>query len=208
MVIMGPSCVGKTSIITQLMHNQFEIKHRPTLQAMYRRQFQVGATKITLNIEDTGASFAEEFPAMAEVSLQHADGAVLVFSVADTESFEQVSKLKDFILSKRPTMPIVIVGNKADLTRRRPYDEIEAMVCIDWECGYVECSAKKNNNLEAVLREMGNQVTPSVNVINGPSSAKIHSAALLRRLFSRETRTSSLELDQKHGNNNESCKIS
>ena len=78
MVIMGPSCVGKTSIITQLMHKQFEMKHRPTLQAMYRRQFQVGATKITLNIEETGASFA--------------DGAVLVFSVNDRESFEQVER--------------------------------------------------------------------------------------------------------------------
>ena len=32
------------------------------------------------------------------------------------------------------------------------------MVCSDWECaGYVECSAKTNDNLEAMLREMAKQ---------------------------------------------------
>ena len=57
---------------------------------MYRGEFEVGSTKFTLDIEDTSGTFAWDFPAMVEVSLGHADAVLLVFSVGDRESFEQV----------------------------------------------------------------------------------------------------------------------
>ena len=62
---------------------------------MYRGEFEVGSTKFTLDIEDTSGSFAWDFPAMVEVSLGHADAVLLVFSVGDRESFEQVSDVTD-----------------------------------------------------------------------------------------------------------------
>ena len=155
--MMGPSCVGKTSIITQLLDNQYSEQHTPTLQSMHSCEVETGAAQITLTVEDTGGSFIQEFPAMAEVSLQHADGVILVFSVDDEESFEHLSKLKDLISSKHPSLPVVVVGNKTDKTRVLPMEEIEATVCMDWECGYVECSAKAKNNLEGVLRELANK---------------------------------------------------
>ena len=43
----------------------------------------------------------------------------------DTVSFEQVSKHPSI------NIPIIIVGKKTDLARRLPYEEKEAMVCID-----------------------------------------------------------------------------
>ena len=60
---------------------------------MYRGEFEVGSTKFTLDIEDTSGTFAWDFPAMVEVSLGHADAVLLVFSVGDRESFEQVRPL-------------------------------------------------------------------------------------------------------------------
>ena len=93
--MMGPSSVGKTSIITQLLHNQYSEQHTPTLQSMHSCEVETGAAQITLTIEDTGGSFCQEFPAMAEVSLQHAGGAILVFSMDDEASFEYLSKLRD-----------------------------------------------------------------------------------------------------------------
>ena len=62
-----------------------------TVEEMYRGEFEVGSTKFTLDIEDTSGTFAWDFPAMVEVSLGHADAVLLVFSVGDRESFEQVS---------------------------------------------------------------------------------------------------------------------
>ena len=65
--------------------------HRPTLQEMYFGDLVLGGSQITLNIEDTGQNFVQEFPAMADISLKAADGLVLVFSVEDPKTFEEVS---------------------------------------------------------------------------------------------------------------------
>ena len=67
------------------------MQYKPTLQEMYTGEVDLGGLPCVLNIEDTGQNFVHEFPAMADVSLRAADGVVLVFSVADPSSFEEVS---------------------------------------------------------------------------------------------------------------------
>lgn len=52
-------------------------------------------------------------------------------------------------------MPIVIVGNKCELSERfLPIEITEAIAKYDWECGYVECSAKNNTNIIQVFKEL------------------------------------------------------
>ena len=67
------------------------MQYKPTLQEMYTDEVDLGGSPCVLTIEDTGQNFVHEFPAMADVSLRAADGVVLVFSVADPSSFEEVS---------------------------------------------------------------------------------------------------------------------
>ena len=155
---------------------------------------------------------------MAEVSLQRADGAIMVFSVDDEKSFEHLSMLKDLISSKHPSLPIVVVGNKTDKTRVLPMEEIEATVCMDWECGYVECSAKEKNNLEDILRELANQArvfSQATSAACPPRSMKTsekrHSESLFKRLFSRESSRDLLVGNYRKCsslNDKESCKVS
>ena len=156
-LILGASSVGKTSVIKQFLRGQFSSKHQETLQEMYNGELDLGRSNLLLCIEDTGSSFIQDFPAMAEVSLNKSDGVVLVFSVDDPKSFEEVSKLRDFLFSKRPFLPCVIVGNKTDLERMLPAREIEATVCLDWECGYAECSAREGAGVRGVFRELAVQ---------------------------------------------------
>lgn len=52
-------------------------------------------------------------------------------------------------------VPIVIVGNKADITERATPREItETIATMDWECGYVESSAKDNSGIVDVFKEL------------------------------------------------------
>ena len=90
-LLLGPPGVGKTSLISQLLNKRFSAQYKPTLQEMYTGEVDLGGSPCVLNIEDTGQNFVHEFPAMADVSLRAADGVVLVFSVADPSSFEEVS---------------------------------------------------------------------------------------------------------------------
>ena len=76
----------------------------------------------------------------------------MVYSIDSQESFEEVKNIREMILQVKgnETMPpIVVVGNKADLAddKRQVKMELAECECIDWEHGFVECSAKKNHNI-------------------------------------------------------------
>ena len=118
------------------------------------------------------------------------------------------------MFSKYPLLPTVIVGNKVDLERKLPFEEIEATVCLDWECGYAECSALTGSGVEGVFMELLKQARGLLKVAecsapplsssipkDGASSLKRHS--LVRRIFSRENLD---ESPLRH--RRDSCKIS
>ena len=122
---------------------------------MYHGEFDIKGIKLNLDIQDTGGSYVDEFPAMLKCSLASADAVLLVYSVADIDSFDEVSRLRDLVhLQRGEGMPLVVVGNKTDLERQIPREEAEATVLCDWENGYVECCAKDNLNVPAVFRAL------------------------------------------------------
>ena len=48
-------------------------------------------------MQDTGGSYCYEFPSMVGVSLFSADAVVLVFSLADQDSFEELVRLRELV---------------------------------------------------------------------------------------------------------------
>jgi len=155
-LVMGASRVGKTAIISQFLYDQFCPEYKPTVEEMYRGEFDIGAEKkLSLNIEDTSGTFAWDFPAMVEVSLSAADAVLLVFSHDDPESLETVGNLRDLVMKSRgPDMPMVVAGNKTDVDGALEREQTEALITCDWEHAYVGCSAKENFNIGAVWREL------------------------------------------------------
>ena len=177
-LVMGASRVGKTSIISQFLYDQFQSRYKATVEEMYRGEFEVGNVKLSLDIEDTSGTFACDFPAMVEVSLSSADAVLLVFSVGDTESFEHIALLRDMVMKSRgPDMPMVVVGNKTDLERRVDMVETEALVQCDWENGYVECSAKLNKNIQDVFKELLSQVRSQFDFFPSMSNSSSHTSS-------------------------------
>lgn len=63
----------------------------------------------------------EEFSAMREQYMRSGEGFLLVFSVADHASFEELAKFHKQILrvKDRDEFPMLMVGNKADLEHQR-----------------------------------------------------------------------------------------
>jgi Translation initiation factor 2 (IF-2; GTPase) len=52
-------------------------------------------------------------------------------------------------------VPIVVVGNKCELEFKDVRREIaETIALYDWQCGFVECSAKENYNIVQVFKEL------------------------------------------------------
>ena len=145
----------------------------------------------SLSIEDTGGNYCQNFPAMFEISIREADVVLLVYSVAESESVEYISGLRETILSKRPDMPIVIVANKTeDMMEGNGLSlkEMEAIACLDWEVGYTECSARLDQNIQEVFRQAVVQagVVPRIVSLLDPSSTK---SSLFKRFMFRNKNT-------------------
>ena len=131
-------------------------------------------------------------------------GFVLVYSVNDEESFEEVSQLREAILSSRSSedaddvVPIVIVGNKTDCLdseRQVPNITAETVVTIDWEHGYAETSAKTGEGVENIFRELLKQSRISTELL---------AAATAKLPWLQTPRKTS---NNKRKNNNNSCII-
>ncbi|CAG2183460.1 unnamed protein product, partial [Oppiella nova] len=116
--------VGKTAIVEQFLYDAFPVHHSATVEQLYRAEYQVrGTGSLTLDILDTSGSY--EFPAMRQLAIKSGDAFILVFSVDDSESYEEVRRLRELILELKSRdnndnhnqipIPICVVGNKNDL---------------------------------------------------------------------------------------------
>ncbi|XP_018904934.2 GTP-binding protein Rhes [Bemisia tabaci] len=153
--MMGGARVGKSSIISQFLYDKFLSRYRETVEELHRGEYELpDGASLTLDILDTSGAY--QFPAMRDLSISTADAFILVYSVDSKESWDQVRDLRQLIVTKRGTrVPIVVVGNKAELHYRAvPKELAETTAEYDWDCGYVECSAKENQNIVQVFKEL------------------------------------------------------
>ncbi|XP_022258718.1 dexamethasone-induced Ras-related protein 1-like [Limulus polyphemus] len=155
LVVMGSSRVGKTAIIKRFLYQSFTAEYKPTVEELLTTEYDVRGAILKLDILDTSGSY--EFPAMRHLAISSGDAFVLVYSIDDADSFEEVRRLRDSVLEIRSSgVPIVVAGNKSDLEEKRSVRKelAETLVCIDWEHGFVESSAKDNINISTIFKEL------------------------------------------------------
>lgn len=156
LVFMGAAGVGKTSLIRRFLNDSFETKHRRTVEEMHSKEYEFSGVKVTVEILDTSGSYS--FPAMRKLSIRNSDAFALVYSIDDAESLETVKNLRDEILEIKEDKltPIVVVGNKSDRNESRQVSsqDVLAMVELDWNNNFLEASAKENEHVAEVFREL------------------------------------------------------
>ncbi|GFS30535.1 dexamethasone-induced Ras-related protein 1 [Trichonephila inaurata madagascariensis] len=160
LVLMGAARVGKTAIVHQFLYDMFPTEYIPTVEELYRGEYDVGNTGLVLDILDTSGSY--EFPAMRKLAVETGDAFILVYAINDEESFEEVGRLKELLMEhKSCNAPIVVVGNKCDLEKQRVVEKVVAdtIVGIDWENRFVEASAKENINIVRIFKEYWSRPT-------------------------------------------------
>uniref|UniRef100_A0A8D0GPY2 RHES protein n=1 Tax=Sphenodon punctatus TaxID=8508 RepID=A0A8D0GPY2_SPHPU len=156
LVFLGEAGVGKTALICRFLQDTFEPKHRRTVEELHSKEYEVGEATIKVEILDTSGSYS--FPAMRKLSIQNSDAFALVYAVDDAESFECIKTLREEILEVKEDKfpPIVVVGNKAEAGGARlvPTEEALSLVELDWNSRFLEASAKENENVMEVFREL------------------------------------------------------
>lgn len=142
-VVVGDGGVGKSALTIQFFQKMFIQDYDPTIEDSYIQHAEVDGQWCVMDVLDTAGQ--EEFSAMREQYMRTGDGYLLVYSVIDRRSFENVKNFYTQVLrvKDRDSYPMLLVGNKIDLIHQRKVTPEEGRLLADqFKVPYIETSAK------------------------------------------------------------------
>lgn len=118
LVVVGAGGVGKSALTIQLIQNHFVDEYDPTIEDSYRKQVVVDGETCLLDILDTAGQ--EEYSAMRDQYMRTGEGFLLVYAINSAKSFEDIGTYREQIkrVKDAEEVPMVLVGNKCDLTAK------------------------------------------------------------------------------------------
>ncbi|XP_030645581.1 GTP-binding protein Rhes [Chanos chanos] len=202
-VVLGAPKVGKTAILRRFFGDGFEDHYEPTSEDFHSKLYHIRGETYQIDILD--ASKERDFPAKRRLSILTGDIFLLVFSVEDRGSFNEVCSLRKEIVSAKTRLakskenaqvPIIICGNKIDLDSQMAVSQSEMYQMLGEESVIFEVSAKNNTNLEEMfgaLAELGGLPTETRPSLHRDISIRSYHALSSRRRSKKETRALALD---------------
>jgi len=173
LVVVGGGGVGKSALTIQFIQSHFVQDYDPTIEDSYRKQCVIDDRVAHLDILDTAGQ--EEFSAMREQYMRTGEGFLLVFSVTDKSSFDEIPRFHTQILrvKDKDEFPMILVGNKSDLENERTVATAEAQeLARKLKITYLESSAKQRINVDAAFHDLVRSIRRSNEVIDQPVKGK------------------------------------
>ncbi|SAM00998.1 hypothetical protein [Absidia glauca] len=158
-IMVGSGGVGKSALTLQYMYGDFVEEYDPTKADSYRKKVVLDGQECQIDILDTAGQ--EEYAAIRDNYYRSGEGFLCVFSVCEQESLEHTQEFRDQILRvlDDETVPFILVGNKVDLAHLRKVSTSEAgALAQEWNCQYVETSAKTRQNVDQVYTMLMRQI--------------------------------------------------
>lgn len=156
LVVVGDGGVGKSALTIQFFQKLFVTDYDPTIEDSYIQHTEVDGQWCILDVLDTAGQ--EEFSAMREQYMRKGDGFLLVYSVTDVQSYENIQNFHTQILrvKDRESYPMLLVANKIDLVHlRKVTEENGREIAAQLKISYLETSAKDPPlNVDAAFHEV------------------------------------------------------
>jgi small GTP-binding protein len=114
---------------------------------------------LLLEILDTAGQ--EEYKALRDNYMRKAHGFLVVYSVVEQKTFEEVGEFHAQILrvKDKDNFPMVFVGNKSDLESERTVHYDEGMnFAKQKEVGFIETSARARRNVDEAFHLLVKEV--------------------------------------------------
>lgn len=134
--VLGSSQVGKTQIINSFATSIYgkSAVFKPTFTECYERNIVLKSQdgticKHELSILDTAGRLRYDFPNVYRQAIQNCEAFVLVFSMDDEESLNELEYMLQDIdtLKKSHNTPVLIIANKADKVVDKNTDQMRRM---------------------------------------------------------------------------------
>jgi GTPase KRas protein len=159
LAVVGAGGVGKSSLTVQFTQNIFIEEYDPTIEDSYRKHIQIDNNIYLLEILDTAGQ--EEYKALRDQYMRLADGFLLIYSIIDIETFQEIDEYYQQILRVKDidNIPMVLVGNKCDLESQREVNKNEAIKYTNKiNIPFIETSAKSRLNIDEIFYKLVRQI--------------------------------------------------
>ena len=177
-LILGDYSVGKTSFLNRYVSNSFLSKTLSTLGVEYvlKNAKMKDGSIVKLQIWDTVGQ--ERFRTITKSFFKGAHAIVLIFSVIDSDSFNNVRKwITQIRDSADKDVILILAGNKNDCEDRK-VDKSEAEeLANEFDIKYFDCSAKTGENINKAFEELIETMVKTVD------KSKVSSAKLTQKVF-------------------------
>jgi len=176
LVFLGDQSVGKTSIITRFMYDNFDRHYQATIGIDFlSKTMYLEDRTVRLQLWDTAGQ--ERFRSLIPSYIRDSSVAVVVYDVSNRASFLNTAKWVEDVRAERGNdVVICLVGNKTDLgndKRQVSTEEGEERASKDGlMC--MECSAKAGYNVKSLFRKLATALPGSadtVSAVNGGMAA-------------------------------------
>ena len=163
-ILIGESGVGKSSIMTKFITNEFKSAYQSTLGIEFKVKEMLIDNEIYARLRIWDTCGQERFRAITRQYFQNAQGVLLVF---DLTSKDTVKKLNDWLndLNQHVTEDCVIfvIGNKLDIkTRDISISEEAKQFANDKKLNYFEVSAKTGSGIANIFEKMTRKIVNNV----------------------------------------------
>lgn len=155
LVFLGDQSVGKTSIITRFMYDKFDTTYQATIGIDFlSKTMYLEDRTVRLQLWDTAGQ--ERFRSLIPSYIRDSSVAVIVYDVANRQSFVNTSKwIEDVRTERGGDVIIVLVGNKTDLVDKRQVSIDEGdSTARDLGVIFIETSAKAGFNIKPLFRRI------------------------------------------------------
>ncbi|KAJ3417083.1 GTP-binding protein [Chytridiales sp. JEL 0842] len=157
--VLGARAVGKSSLVVQFVESHFSETYYPTIENTFTKIIKHKNQEFAAEIIDTAGQ--DEYSILNSRHAIGIHGYVLVYSISSRSSFEMCNVIRDKILNftGMDWVPIVLVGNKADLQGQRQVQEEDGKkIAAEWNAHFVETSAKVGTNVTRIFELMLAQI--------------------------------------------------
>ncbi|XP_032445091.1 ras and EF-hand domain-containing protein isoform X2 [Xiphophorus hellerii] len=154
-VLVGNSSVGKTSLLRSFCEGRFHPSTTATVGIDYSvKTLTLDNMQIAMQLWDTAGQ--ERFRSMTKQFFRKADGVVLMYDVTVAESFTAV---RPWLLNVQEAagegIPILLLGNKMDMTREREVPSKDAeQLAFENKVMFFEVSAYTGKNVTESLTHL------------------------------------------------------
>jgi small GTP-binding protein len=162
-VCLGPGRVGKTSLLKRFINGSYSDTYTETIDDLYTQEYDIQGTNYKVDFQDTAGN--DQFPAMRRLSISTAHAFILVYSITDSSTFDEITQLWEHIKEERSNyqdLPCVIVGTRLDMENDRQVEKFDALnwvYNVAFTGGFVEVSAKTDEGIKEVFKSLLEQAT-------------------------------------------------